>query len=60
MLPKIIRMTANQIVKGTNYRRTVRELSRLSDHELQDIGITRNSIHAIAAISSGFAKGTSL
>jgi uncharacterized protein YjiS (DUF1127 family) len=60
VLHKIICMTAERIAKGSNYRRTIRELSQLSDHELQDIGIDRNSIHTIAARSSGLVKETSL
>ena len=30
------------------YRETVRELSRLSDRELHDMGISRGDIHAVA------------
>ena len=30
------------------YRETVRELSRLTDRELEDIGITRTEIDALA------------
>ena len=46
------------------YREAVRELSQLSDRELEDIGIRRGDIHfvvsgAVAAISSD-APGSSL
>ncbi|MEM7270275.1 MAG: DUF1127 domain-containing protein [Pseudomonadota bacterium] len=30
------------------YRKTVTELSSLSDHELSDIGLHRSNIHAVA------------
>ena len=31
------------------YRDTVNELSRLSNHELSDLGITRADIHTVAS-----------
>ncbi|MBB5516846.1 uncharacterized protein YjiS (DUF1127 family) [Rubricella aquisinus] len=34
--------------KWMMYRRTVRELSQLSAHELDDLGLNRGSIHATA------------
>ena len=37
----------------TEYRRTVRELSALSDRDLADIGIARSDIPAIAAGTFG-------
>jgi uncharacterized protein YjiS (DUF1127 family) len=36
------------------YRETVRELTQMSDRELQDIGIRRGDIHFVAA---GVMKG---
>jgi uncharacterized protein YjiS (DUF1127 family) len=34
--------------KWMMYRRTVRELSQLSTHELNDLGLSRGNIHATA------------
>lgn len=31
-----------------NYRQTINELSRMSDHELRDIGVRRNAIPYVA------------
>ena len=44
MLSPIIRF----IQRWKRYGRVVQELSRLSDRELADIGITRGDIHRIA------------
>ena len=32
-----------------DYQRNLNELSRLTDHELADIGLRRSEIHAVAA-----------
>lgn len=36
------------LARNAVYKKTVRELSSLSDHELSDIGIARCDIYAIA------------
>ena len=56
MLHKIIRMAAEKIAKQNNYKKTIWELSTLSDRELKDIGIRRGDIEFIAAKSAGFNK----
>lgn len=37
------------------YRETIRELSRLTDRELTDLGISRYEIEFVAKTHSGFA-----
>ncbi len=37
------------------YRETVRELSRLSDRELSDLGISRHEIEFVARSNAGLA-----
>ena len=39
----------NSYRKWRNYRRTVNELSSLSNRELDDLGITRGEIRSVAA-----------
>ncbi|PCJ96733.1 MAG: DUF1127 domain-containing protein [Hyphomicrobiales bacterium] len=41
----------NFLKRWRNYRRTVKELSNLTDKDLNDIGITRGEIHHIAKTS---------
>jgi len=36
-----------------NYHRTVNELSRLSSHELSDLGLSRSDIPSVARRSNG-------
>ena len=43
----IIRNARNWVA----YRRTFNELSRMSDHELNDIGLSRSEINAVASRS---------
>ncbi|MAA57204.1 MAG: hypothetical protein CL855_01820 [Cryomorphaceae bacterium] len=38
--------------KRKQYRRTIEELRRLTDQELNDIGINRGDIHSIARMDS--------
>ncbi|MHA6347249.1 DUF1127 domain-containing protein [Roseivivax sp. CAU 1761] len=38
----------DRIVAWNDARRTVRALSALSDHELNDIGLSRGDIHRVA------------
>jgi uncharacterized protein YjiS (DUF1127 family) len=44
LLAKLIRLFR----RWRNYERSVRELSRLDDRELADIGVTRSEIPALA------------
>jgi uncharacterized protein YjiS (DUF1127 family) len=48
LLAKLIRIFRT----WRNYDRSVRELSRLNDRELADIGINRSDIHAVARSSA--------
>ncbi|KAA2235378.1 DUF1127 domain-containing protein [Salinarimonas soli] len=43
-----VTMILSRVRAYMRYRETVRELSRLSDHELSDIGLARSEIDAIA------------
>lgn len=45
----IFRVIAEIYNNYKDYNKTIRELSRLSDKELKDLGITRNDIYSIAA-----------
>jgi len=40
---------AEKLAAWRRYRDTVRELSRMTDRELQDIGIRRGDIHFVAS-----------
>jgi uncharacterized protein YjiS (DUF1127 family) len=40
------------------YRKTVRELSRLSDEELDDVGVYRSDIDMVARASTLRARGS--
>jgi uncharacterized protein YjiS (DUF1127 family) len=44
----IFTMLLSKIRSWVSYRETVRELSRLSDHQLSGLGLTRNEIEFIA------------
>ena len=48
LLARLIRMFR----AWRSYDRSVRELSRLNDRELADIGISRSDIHAVARSSA--------
>jgi uncharacterized protein YjiS (DUF1127 family) len=37
-----------KIARFTSYRRTIRELSKLNDRELRDVGLTRGDIDTVA------------
>jgi len=45
----------SQIRAYLRYRETVRELSHLSDRELDDLGILRYAIHTVARTSAAAA-----
>ncbi|UWQ15887.1 DUF1127 domain-containing protein [Aliiroseovarius sp. M344] len=40
-----------KLEQRAQYRKTVRELWNLSDHELQDLGINRSSIRLVARMA---------
>lgn len=44
----IIRSVLNKFKSQARYRKAVEELSRLSDRELLDLGLTRYDIHTVA------------
>lgn len=45
---KAIAVTREHMMKYKTYRDTYKELSRLSDRELKDIGLSRGEIHFVA------------
>lgn len=45
---------ANKLGAWRRYRNSVRELSRLTDRELADLGLNRYDIEFVARRSSGF------
>lgn len=45
---KAIAITREHMMRHKAYRETYKELSRLSDRELKDIGISRGEIHWLA------------
>ena len=47
-MSRMIRKLSRWLDKNHRYRQTVRELGALTDKELQDIGISRCDIQAIA------------
>lgn len=47
-MTRAIVITREHMMKHRVYRETYRELSKLSDRELKDIGISRGEIHWIA------------
>lgn len=44
----LLEMFFNNMKKSAAYKRTLNELSRLTDRELHDIGVHRCDIHRIA------------
>lgn len=46
--PSFLHMAVDAISEYFTIKRTVRELSRLSDHELRDIGLDRSMIFEVA------------
>ena len=47
-LADLIREAKRKAAQRAQYNNTVRELSKLSDLELRDIGISRGMIHSVA------------
>jgi len=47
-LADLFRDYKRNAARRAEYKRTVKELSALSDHELRDIGISRGMIHSVA------------
>lgn len=45
----------NRLIQWWNYRRTLRELSVLTDRDLQDLGLKRSQINAAARQSCGLS-----
>jgi len=48
MLERLLDKFSKRLEKRRVYRSTVKELNKLSDRELQDIGIHRGMIHSVA------------
>lgn len=49
MLLTFLQSFAGALQARTAYHRTLQDLSRLTDRELQDIGLSRSEIHEVAA-----------
>jgi uncharacterized protein YjiS (DUF1127 family) len=49
-----IKSITTKLAAWRRYRISVRELSRLSDRELSDLGLTRGEIDYVARRSAGF------
>ena len=47
-LADLVREARRKAAQRAQYKNTVKELSKLSDYELRDIGISRGMIHSIA------------
>ena len=47
-MQRAIRLIQDRMMRNKIYRETYSELSRLTDKELNDIGISRGMIHSIA------------
>lgn len=47
-MTKLIRGLRDRLIKHQQYNNTVRELSQLSDRDLNDLGIHRSNIECIA------------
>jgi uncharacterized protein YjiS (DUF1127 family) len=48
----LFHFVAERVRRWVNYRLTVRELSRLSDRDLYDLGINRTEIYRVAKNSA--------
>ena len=49
----MVKLIAEKVNAWRRYRVSVRELSRLTDRELQDLGLRRYDIDAVARQSAG-------
>ena len=49
----MVKLIAEKVNAWRRYRVSVRELSRLTDRELQDLGLSRYDIDAVARQSAG-------
>ena len=50
----MVKIIAEKVSAWRRYRASVRELSRLTDRELNDLGLSRYDIDAVARQSAGF------
>ena len=50
----MVKMIAEKVSAWRRYRSSVRELSRLTDRELNDLGLNRYDIEWVARKSAGF------
>ena len=50
----MVKLIAEKVSAWRRYRVSVRELSRLTDRELADLGLTRGDIEPIARQVAGF------
>ena len=49
----MVKMIAEKVTAWRRYRTSVRELSRLTDRELSDLGLNRYDIDSVARKSAG-------
>jgi len=50
----MVKMIAEKVNAWRRYRTSVRELSRLTDRELNDLGLNRYDIETVARQTAGF------
>ncbi len=50
----MVKMIAEKVSAWRRYRISVRELSRLTDRELNELGLSRFDIEAVARQTAGF------
>ena len=50
----MVKLIAEKVSAWRRYRASVRELSRLTDRELADLGLTRSDIEPVARQVAGF------
>jgi len=53
-LDQMVKLIAEKVSAWRRYRTSVRELSRLTDRELADLGLTRGDIEPVARQVAGF------
>ena len=53
-MQNMVKMIAEKVSAWRRYRSSVRELSRLTDRELNDLGLNRYDIEWVARKSAGF------